>query len=337
MAIAKTTGANDELVVGTSGGESKNWNWHPDIPLKYSPLFDSKPQPLAVIKWFASAWLPLTELTCYLLLAIAVWSWVQPPLSETTTLSSGWVSALWARNLLMMTLLTSFLHIWLYRWRKQQSSYRYMREEPTSRHKKFLGGYQLHDNIFWTLASGVTLWTAYEAGLWLAMSNGVAPLITFMENPIWFVLWFPLIGIWYSFHFYWAHRFLHWKPMYRYVHSVHHRNISTGPWSGFSMHPVEHLIYLSSILIHLVIPSHPIHMLFHVYWLTLATATSHSGYQALVLGNLSKVVISTFFHQLHHRYFNCNYGNVELPMDRWFGSFNDGTSAETRRLLKQAR
>lgn len=127
-------------------------------------------------------------------------------------------------------------------------------------------------------------------------------MISFGESPVWFVLWFPLIG----------------------------------PWSGFLMHPVEHLLYLSSLLIHLVVPSHPVHMLFHAYWLTLATATSHSGYESLVVGN-GRVTIATFFHRLHHRFSTCNYGNVELPMDRWLGSFNDGSSAETRRLLKESR
>ena len=56
-------------------------------------------------------------------------------------------------------------------------------------------------------------------------------------------------------------------------------------------------------------------------------------------GNLGLEVttIATFFHQLHHRFFTCNYGNVELPMDRWFGSFNDGSTAATKRLLLQGR
>ncbi len=326
----------EELAPGTPAGESKSWNWHPDIPIQYSPLFSFPPNPLAIVRWFASAWLPLTELTFYLLLAFVVWHWIQPPLAETGTLAAGWVGALWVRNLVMMTLIASALHLWLYAWRGQGDSYRYMRNAPTAEGGKFLGGRQLVDNVCWTLASGVTVWTIYETIMWLAYSNGVAPMISFDENPIWFVLWFPLIGIWYSFHFYWVHRFLHWKPMYDRYHSVHHRNITIGPWSGFSMHPVEHLLYLSSLFIHLVVPSHPVHMLFHAYWLTLATATSHSGYEALVVGN-GRVTIATFFHQLHHRYFTCNYGNVELPMDRWLGSFNDGSSAATRRLLRQGR
>ena len=333
--MSTTAGAqqpDNELVIGTPAGASSAWNWHPDIPIRYSPLFEWPLKPLAIVKWFVLAWLPLTELVCYLVLAIVIWRWVQPPPAETTTLAFGWVSGVWLRNIVMMALIATVLHLWLHTWRKQGDTYRYMRNLPTAKHKKFLGGRQLTDNMFWVLTSGVTLWSAYEVLLWLAYANGISPTITFAEHPIWFVLWFPLIGIWYSFHFYWIHRFLHWKPMYDHFHSVHHRNVTTGPWSGFSMHPVEHLLYLSSLLIHLVVPSHPIHMLFHAYWLTLATATSHSGFEALLLGRSYRTTIATFFHAMHHRYFTCNYGNTELPMDRWFGSFNDGTSMETRRL-----
>ena len=336
MATSNATGTIGELAVGTPAGESRSWNWHPDIPIRTSPLFELPLQPIAILKWFASAWLPLTEFGLYLLLATIVWLWVQPPLAATESLAVGWVAAIWARNLVLMTVFATTLHLWLYTWHRQGSSTRFMRNAPTAQGKKFFGGHQLRDNVFWTLASGVSVWTIYETIMWLAYANAVIPMISFAEHPVWFVLCFPLVAVWQAFHFYCVHRLLHWKPLYDRFHAVHHRNITIGPWSGFSMHPVEHLLYLTSLFIFLVIPSHPVHMLFLAYWLTLATATSHSGYQELVVGSY-RTTISTFFHQLHHRYFSCNYGNVDMPLDRWFGSFNDGTSNETRRLLKQNR
>lgn len=337
MALSETSRVKDELIYGTPSGRNRNWNWHPDIPIPLSPLFSFPIKPGAIIKWFARAWLPVTELTCYLLLAIVVCFWIQPPLSETTTLSIDWIGRIWLRNIVMMAAIAGFLHYWLHVAQKQGGDFRYMKSIPTATKSIFLWSNQVKDNMFWTLGSGVTLWTVYESGLWYGYANASLPTVSFTENPIWFVLWFLLIGVWYSLHFYCVHRFLHWKPMYDHFHSVHHRNVTTGPWSGFSMHPVEHLLYLSSLLIHLVVPSHPIHMLFHAYWLTLATATSHSGYEVLLLGKNRKTVIATFFHQLHHRYLNCNYGNMELPMDRWFGSFNDGSTAETKRLFRRHR
>ena len=336
MPVSDTVQSHEELIHGTSAGESKSWNWHPAIPIQTSPLFEFPPRPIAALKWFASAWLPITEFGIYLLLAIAIWLWFQPPLAETTHLEFAWVSAIWIRNFIMMTAIATILHLWLYSWRKQGDDTRFMRNAPTAKGNKFFGGHQLIDNIFWTLVSGVTIWTIYESIMWLAYAKGMAPMIAFEEHPIWFVLLFPLIAIWQSFHFYCVHRLLHFKFMYERFHALHHRNITIGPWSGFSMHPVEHLLYLTSLFIFLIVPSHPLHMLFLAYWLSLATATSHSGYQELVVGNY-RTTIATFYHQLHHRYFTCNYGNVDMPLDRWFGSFNDGSTAETKRLFRQGR
>ena len=56
--------------------------------------------------------------------------------------------------------------------------------------------------------------------------------------------WVPLYR---ELHFYFAHRFIHIKAMYKYIHSLHHRNTDIEPFAGLCMHPVEHLYYYSSI------------------------------------------------------------------------------------------
>jgi hypothetical protein len=32
--------------------------------------------------------------------------------------------------------------------------------------------------------------------------------------------------------------------------------------------------------------------------------------------------------------FNCNYGNPEIPSDKWFKTYNDGTEEATNKLLR---
>ena len=51
----------------------------------------------------------------------------------------------------------------------------------------------------------------------------------------------------------------------------------------------------------------------------------------------NRLALGTFHHQMHHRYFECNYGNLEVPWDKWFGSFHDGTDEAHERMLKQRR
>ena len=39
-----------------------------------------------------------------------------------------------------------------------------------------------------------------------------------------------------------------------------------------------------------------------------------------------------FHHQLHHRYFDCNYGNMDVPLDIWFGTHHDGSEKATKEM-----
>ena len=184
MAKSYREASTEELVLGTPAGESKSWNWHPDIPIKTNPLFEFPFDLVATIKWFAAAWLPITEFGVYLVLAFGVWFWLTPPLVEMETLAVGWVGALWARNLFLLTAFATLLHLWLYTWKGQGDGTRFMRSAPTLKHRRFLAGDQLKDNVFYTLVSGVTVWTVYETAMWLAYANGLVPILAFSDNPI---------------------------------------------------------------------------------------------------------------------------------------------------------
>jgi lathosterol oxidase len=40
-------------------------------------------------------------------------------------------------------------------------------------------------------------------------------------------------------YYYWTHRLLHWKKIFRYVHKVHHLSLNPTPFSAYALHPVE--------------------------------------------------------------------------------------------------
>ena len=316
-------------------GESREWNWHPNLPVAVTPLFSWPPRPVETVRWFAANWLPMTEFMIYALMAVATWVWLQPDLQTMKTLEWHWVLQVWGRNVILMTLFAQGLHVWLYRWRRQGSDYKFDRRGLARNNRIFLFNDQYWDNVTYTLLSGVTVWTAYDVIVWMGYANGWAPMITLESNPVWFILLFPLMPVIQSFHFYWLHRTLHVPWIYKRVHSVHHRSVSIAPWSGFSMHPIEHVGYMGLLLIFLVLPAHPVHFIFMGYWLALATATSHAGFENLVLGENTRLKIGSFHHQLHHRYFECNYGNPEMPWDNWFGSYHDGSTEATKAVRER--
>ncbi len=312
--------------------EARRWNYHPG-EVRNNPLFDWPPNPLGVLKWYAGFWLEASTTTLCFALAMIAWYLVLPPLETMATPAPGWILTLWLCNLVPHCVAAGGLHWWLIGSEGQGRDLKYDKRDQ-ARSGNFTFGSQLWDNVFWTVVSGVTLWTAFQVLVFWAMANGWAPLIYIGDNPILFVAWFLLIPMWSSFHFYWVHRLLHWPPLYRLAHSLHHRNVNVGPWSGISMHPVEHLLFYTNFLIHLVIPGNPLHLMFHGYVQSTHPVFSHSGFDKVVLGDTAEVRAGVFFHQLHHRYFECNYGTVEFPWDRWFGSYHDGTTEATERTRR---
>ena len=310
----------------------KGWNHIPNVPITVSPLFNWPLKPLEVLKWIWKSWFIITENLILIVVACISFFWFHPPLEQAQTFSIEWVAKLYIRNILLLSAVAGGLHLYFYTFTQQGQKLKYDPRPLSKSGRQFTLGGQVRDNMFWSLGSGVFFWTSYEALMFWAMANGWAPVLLWVDNPVWFIFLFLLTPIWISFHFYWIHRLLHWPPLYKLAHALHHRNINVGPWSGLSMHPLEHLLFFSSILIHFLVPAHPLHILFHMQHQSLTAATSHTGFENLLVKDSKTLALGTFHHQLHHRYFEVNYGNLQMPWDKWFGSFHDGTAEAHERM-----
>ena len=308
------------------------WNHVPNVPIHVSPFFSWPPRPGAMVRWVGVRWFRVAENSILTLLALACWMWLQPSLETTKTLAFDWIALIWLRNMALMILVAGGLHWFFYMRQGQGDRLKFDPRDLMRKGKQFTFGGQVRDNVFWSLSTGVGTWTAFEVLMFWAMGNGWAPVLVWSDNPVWFIALFLLTPVWISFHFYWIHRLIHWGPLYRAVHALHHRNVNVGPWSGLSMHPVEHLIFFSSIFVHLIVAASPVHILFHMQHQALTAATSHTGFEDLLVRDRRQLALGTFHHQMHHRYFEVNYGNLEMPWDKWFGTFHDGTQEAHARL-----
>ena len=317
--------------------EANRWNHRPVRAVPLNPLFKWPPSFLSVLKWYSNYWLAASTTTLALALAFAAYFLILPPLEVMQNFKAEWIIRVWLANLVPHTLCAGMLHYWLYKIKGQGNEFKFDARQPAINNGTFSFRNQVHDNMFWTLASGVTQWSIFQCLVYWAMANGFAPAILFPDNIIWFFLMFPFLILWASFHFYWIHRALHWPPLYRIAHALHHRNINVGPWSGISMHPIEHLLFYTNFLIHFIIPSHPMHIMFHGYMQSIHPIFSHSGFEKLYVADKERANMGDFFHQLHHRYFECNYGTVEMPWDKWFGSFHDGSEKGTKETRERKK
>ena len=313
------------------------WAWHPPLPLTDVPVFVRPPRPLAALRFLVSrSYLQL--MLPYWVLATVTWLYLQPALERCTTLRVDWILEMYARNLALMLLVAGGLHLYLFAFKRQGTERRFDPRELSENDPRFFARDQVRDNILWSCASGVTIWTAYEVLFMWAYANNWLPLfLDWKAHPVWFVVPLFMIPFWQSLQFYFTHRLLHWRPIYRIAHNVHHRNDNIGPWSGLSMHPIEHVIYMTSALIHLVLLSHPIHLLFHMQWLALGAALSHTGYESLTFRGKPVLLLGSFHHQLHHRFLDCNLGAPFVPYDKWNGTDHDGTPQALAEIRKRRR
>ncbi len=298
----------------------------PEVPIRVSPLWQWPPRPYAAFRWYFDSWFFITVNGLIVALAFASYYLLGPRLGDVQGLAPGWMLQIWARNLVIVTLVAGVLHLWFHRLSMQGARLKYDPRPFPRAGRVFTMGHQLRDNVFWTLASGVTVWTLLECLILWGMSRGAVATTSFGNNPVWFVAIFFLIPVWESFYFYWIHRLLHTRAMYRF-HALHHRNTDIGPWSGLSMHPVEHVLYFGSVLVHLAIASHPVHVIFHLMFYGLYAITTHTGFEGLLFRNRKRLHLGNFHHQLHHRFFEVNYGTLDVPWDKLFGSWHDGTEA----------
>ena len=308
------------------GSRDKRGEWQPDDLPQPSPLFRWPIKPVSIIKYlFAPQGFLWPYNLLYALIALISWVFFNPDLARTASFEIGWIAEIYLRNFVLLILVAGGLHLRLYIAKGQGTKFKYSDKWLAKRNSKFLSSNQTRDNIFWTLASGCTIWTAYEAVTLWAYANKLIPYVDWRTNPVYCTVLMAAIVFLRLIHFYWAHRFTHWKPLYKAAHFLHHKNVNIGPWSGLSMHPIEHLLYFSGVLLHWIIPSHPLHAIFHLMHAGLSPALGHAGFHKLVAIGERGLMADNYFHYLHHRYFTVNFGHEAVPLDKWFGSFHDGS------------
>lgn len=335
--MQNTTQSTTQSTTQNTTQANKLWNYIPSLPIQVSPYF-RKPFSLKnSLKWMFSSWFPVSDRLIVLCLALLSWAFFHPEITQTKEFAFAWIAQIYLRNLILLLLVAGGLYCYFYIWRKQGDALRFDEKPVVKSRTPFTFGTQILDNMFWSIASGVTIWTVYEALIMWSMANGYVPMLDSVNDWPWVILLIFLVPIWETFYFFMIHKLIHWPPLYKRVHHLHHRNNNVTPWSGFSMHPVEHALFMGSVLIHFVVPVSPLVLLFHLQYYALTAASTHTGYRGIKIGKDFVFPLGTFHHQLHHRFYECNYGGLEIPMDKWTDNFHDGTDESQTAFLQRQR
>ena len=114
-------------------------------------------------------------------------------------------------------------------------------------------------------------------------------------------------------YFYWTHRLMHWKPLFKWVHKTHHLSLNPTPFAAYAFHPVEAVVEVGIIpLIAFTLPHAPSALTIFSLYSLLLNVTGHLGFELFPGGFASHWLFkwhnTSTHHNMHHRLTKCNYG-----------------------------
>ena len=262
------------------------------------------------------------SLNCvYALIAAVTYYFANPSLERCATFELDWMGFVLARNLFLMFFYYEAFYTALYRFGVAKKKF----------NEKFVSAEEHRSNIFWCVM-GTIQWSVWEIIFMHLWGSGKLPYIKDADffTPAMLLRtigWTLAIPLWREFHFYWIHRLIHVRVLYKYVHYLHHKAHNPEPYAGIRMHPIEHLFCktrplsssLSSSFVYAcavsltegALPSDyscaalplyflqsPFHFMFNIQHAALSPAQSHTGFEDHTGGDQ--------FHYLHHAKFECN-------------------------------
>jgi Delta7-sterol 5-desaturase len=210
--------------------------------------------------------------------------------------------------------LWGLLHVAL----RRRLAHRVIRGWPTWR--------DLRRELAYTTSSLAVL-TAANCAVLAGMVSG---LFDVYERPLahgwlWLLVSLPLLIVWQDAYFYWAHRLLHTRWLFKHVHGIHHRSRDPSPWTAFSFHPLEALVQVAIVPITLwFVPINDIVLTVFTVHYVVRNAHGHAGVETMprrfarhwLGGRFS----TTTHHHLHHETGQGNYGLWFTWWDRWCGT-----------------
>ena len=174
----------------------------------------------------------------------------------------------------------------------------------------------------------VAIFAAMSTGLLQCYKVGWTNMYwRFSDYPLWYLPVSVLLCLAiHDTYFYWTHRLMHWKPLFKYTHLGHHRSVSPTPWAIYAFQPAEAIIQFLGICgLVLFLPLNPAALLVFLAIDTHINTAGHTGYEVvprwLSRQWFFKGINTVTHHDNHHTNFSKNFGAFFNVWDRLMGTF----------------
>jgi len=161
------------------------------------------------------------------------------------------------------------------------------------------------------------------------------------DYPVWYIGFSVVVClIIHDTYFYWMHRLLHHKKLFKLTHVVHHRSTNPSPWTSYSFHLLEAMTEGAILLVVVfLLPVHPLSIMLFISSSFLINVYGHLGYEITPEWFrrtwMFEVFNTSVHHNLHHSKFKGNYGLYFRVWDRVMGTENPDYVKEYDRLQQQ--
>jgi sterol desaturase/sphingolipid hydroxylase (fatty acid hydroxylase superfamily) len=146
------------------------------------------------------------------------------------------------------------------------------------------------------------------------------------DYPMWyFWLSILLMVLLHDAYFYWTHRLIHHKALFKYFHALHHKSHNPSPWAAFAFDPMEAIINgCFQFVMMLIIPAHfNAVAIFYLISMTV-NVYGHLGYElypkSVHTHWLGQWINTSTAHNLHHHHGKGNYGFYFTFWDKIMGT-----------------
>lgn len=147
---------------------------------------------------------------------------------------------------------------------------------------------------------------------------------------LWTITWqFAVMVLAHDAWFYWAHRAMHHKRLFRATHLHHHKSRTPTPWTAYSFTATEAVIEVAFVPVFLLVTSQlgiayaGFAILFFIWHQMIRNVMAHAGSELFPAGWVDNPwtdwISTTTHHDLHHSSGH-NFGFYFTWWDRWMGT-----------------